>query len=522
MQSTEHGEYLQCKPPSHSWGGGEQLAELSGRRSMVARLYTGKGTLKILIVLLLCLNFVMPAQGRILDNKGDEFIMAFLPNALGMKIPSVELRIIADVGTSVTYVSGQNPAATKANETVTVDFQLELEQGTVTGTVVSAGKSEPIAGALVEMGDKSDLTDASGKYEISQKPDNYSVTVSHDDYVSVQEQITVKLGETVTVDFQLKLQNGGIVCSVVDADTLRVVAGVTIEVSGQQAETDSRGYCTFIVTPEIYEVSASARGYLIRSQEVEIRPGKITEIDLLAIPALEVWPGDTNNDGKVSILDILPIGRFWNMGGDMRQPLSIDWQAGMTILKGWNPREAIFADADGNGEVDERDIIVIAVNWGRIQPELLEFAPELADPMKLMADRNMLDRYQKMYQIVIGLEDSEGAIEVRDALDKLIDMLSPRKSELLANYPNPFNPETWIPFVLAEAGETAIKIYDTNGRLIRNLELGVLEAGYYMQKDRAAYWDGRNSIGEQTASGIYFYAIHSGAFSAARKMLILR
>lgn len=90
------------------------------------------------------------------------------------------------------------------------------------------------------------------------------------------------------------------------------------------------------------------------------------------------------------------------------------------------------------------------------------------------------------------------------------------------NHPNPFNPETWIPYRLAKDVEVRIRIYNTSGALIRALDLGQKMAGFYASKDQAAYWDGRNNRGEQVGSGIYFYTIQAGEFTATRKMILLK
>ena len=96
----------------------------------------------------------------------------------------------------------------------------------------------------------------------------------------------------------------------------------------------------------------------------------------------------------------------------------------------------------------------------------------------------------------------------------------PERTSLLPNYPNPFNPETWIPYQLAETGDVTLTIYDINGRVVRDLDLGYQRAGVYQSRARAARWDGRNAHGEPVASGIYFYTLKAGDFSATRKMLI--
>ena len=93
-------------------------------------------------------------------------------------------------------------------------------------------------------------------------------------------------------------------------------------------------------------------------------------------------------------------------------------------------------------------------------------------------------------------------------------------NELGQNFPNPFNPETWIPYAVSEPAAVTLKIYDTNGRQVRELSLGIKEPGQYFTKARAAYWDGRNAEGEAVASGIYFYYLEAGSFRATRKLII--
>lgn len=98
---------------------------------------------------------------------------------------------------------------------------------------------------------------------------------------------------------------------------------------------------------------------------------------------------------------------------------------------------------------------------------------------------------------------------------------SPEQSALMQNFPNPFNPETWIPYKLKEASEVTIRIYNLAGNPIRQLNLGYKTVGLYINRDRAAYWDGRNQQGEEVSSGVYFYSIEAGDFSNMRKLTIL-
>ena len=107
-------------------------------------------------------------------------------------------------------------------------------------------------------------------------------------------------------------------------------------------------------------------------------------------------------------------------------------------------------------------------------------------------------------------------------LQNLLTALTPERTLLLPNYPNPFNPETWIPYQLAQDADVQILIYDVHGTIVRRLALGQQPAGFCTNRTRAAHWDGRNSFGEDVANGIYFYQLHTGELSSLRKMLMLK
>ena len=98
----------------------------------------------------------------------------------------------------------------------------------------------------------------------------------------------------------------------------------------------------------------------------------------------------------------------------------------------------------------------------------------------------------------------------------------PNKDQLLQNYPNPFNPETWIPYQLSEDSSVSVSIYDSIGQLIRTLSLGFQSAGFYNSQEYAAYWDGRNALGERVASGIYFYQLTTASFQQTRRLVIVK
>lgn len=97
----------------------------------------------------------------------------------------------------------------------------------------------------------------------------------------------------------------------------------------------------------------------------------------------------------------------------------------------------------------------------------------------------------------------------------------PKQTRLLANYPNPFNEGTWIPFQLANASMVKIIIYTIQSDIVRVIDLGYKVEGFYTTKTRAAYWDCQNQDGLTVNSGLYFYRLQTDIKSSLRKMMIL-
>ena len=119
----------------------------------------------------------------------------------------------------------------------------------------------------------------------------------------------------------------------------------------------------------------------------------------------------------------------------------------------------------------------------------------------------------------VGVEDLQKAYV---SLSLTVGDVHPTETLLGQNFPNPFNPETWIPYQLESSADVVFHIYDTSGRIVRTIDLGFKPQGFYTTRSTAAYWDGRNNIGEPVASGVYFYSLRTADFSATRKMLILK
>ena len=204
----------------------------------------------------------------------------------------------------------------------------------------------------------------------------------------------------------------------------------------------------------------------------------------------------------------------------------------------------ITADVNGDGSVNVLDLIVIASKLGN---EGQNLAPDVnrdgvVNILDLILVAGMFDSaaaapsvQPQVPDILTAVEvqgwltDARG-LEVRDpimkrgfvVLEQLLVSLTPKETELLANYPNPFNPETWIPYRLAEDAFVTLTIYDQSGHVVRTLEVGHRIASAYESRSKAIHWDGRNGLGESVASGVYFYTLTAGDYSATRKMMILK
>ena len=143
---------------------------------------------------------------------------------------------------------------------------------------------------------------------------------------------------------------------------------------------------------------------------------------------------------------------------------------------------------------------------------------EIGDTMELIVTDTNGNIVSEKFNFTVNADNLENAV-----MSVTLDSIgTPKRNRLLQNYPNPFNPETWIPYQLSEDSFVSVSIYDTAGTLIRTLSLGFQSAGFYNSRDRAAYWDGRNTLGEPVASGLYFYQLVTPYFQQTKRMLILK
>ena len=257
----------------------------------------------------------------------------------------------------------------------------------------------------------------------------------------------------------------------------------------------------FDATLPIDDISIGANSYderrrnfngsfsIVRVYDRALSPDEVLQnIGAAAIP--DINPADVNRDGVVNILDLVVVAQ--GLGTE-------------------NPE----ADVNRDGVVNVFDLVQVAGAIGD------DGAAPSASSLDL-SNISVADVAKWLAQVRgLNIGDSTFQRGIR-FLEQLLAALTPEKTTLLPNYPNPFNPETWIPYHLAQEVEVAITIYDTKGTLVRRLALGNQSAGHYAERGKAAYWDGRNERGEAVASGIYIYQFRAGDYAASRRMVIVK
>ena len=207
-------------------------------------------------------------------------------------------------------------------------------------------------------------------------------------------------------------------------------------------------------------------------------------------PQQQIQPADVNSNGVVDIQDLILVAANF---GETRE----------------NP-----ADVNGDGIVNIADLALVA----EVLEKMAAGAPALrASALESLSAADVQHWLRTARQANLTEPAFQRGIRF---LERLLAALVLKETALLPNYPNPFNPETWIPYQLAEPAAVSISIHSADGKLIRTLALGNQPAGIYQSRSRAAYWDGRNQLGESVASGIYFYTLTARDFTATKKMLI--
>ena len=275
-----------------------------------------------------------------------------------------------------------------------------------------------------------------------------------------------------------------------------VVTGNSVGLAATSLVGESDGAGTLAtVTFEVVAVKASAvtlSEVLLSDSATQLSYPDVENGEVVVSPRVV---GDVNSDGVVNIQDLVRVGSSIGQTGPNA------------------------ADVNGDGVVNIADLVTVANAFGNAAA-----APMIGNndgySLQVRPDLNA-EIVQKWLDMAHAADDGSLAFRRGIAvLEQFLAVLAPKETALLPNYPNPFNPETWIPYQLSSPSDITVCIYDINGNLVRRLALGHQAAGVYQSRSRAAYWEGKNEFDEPVASGVYFYTLTADDFTATRKMLI--
>ena len=242
-------------------------------------------------------------------------------------------------------------------------------------------------------------------------------------------------------------------------------------------------------------------------------------------PPIEFDPLDVNSDGRVTVIDLAVVALFYGtqVPPGMNLPADVNADGVVNILDLTAVAQGIDAAGGNMGGLSLEVVEAALVAAAEQAADLEEVA---AAPMGFGNRSDVLSSGIAYLNVSHAFADAKHPA-VSDMLSAFLELLTemaaiPETTALLPNYPNPFNPETWIPYHLATDADVTLTIYDVRGSVLRMLTLEHQSAGVYESRGRAAYWDGRNRHGEPVASGLYFYTLTAGDFTATRKLLIAK
>ena len=220
-----------------------------------------------------------------------------------------------------------------------------------------------------------------------------------------------------------------------------------------------------------------------------------------------------SSDQTILLWDVTPLVEMLQIAEDVNRDGTVDTQDLKFIAARFGLLGENDADVNADGVVNIIDLVLVAgeLGVGADAPAAHRRITELLTASEVQL---WLTAAQRIDNTILVFQ--KGIVN----LERLLGALSPNETVLLPNYPNPFNPETWIPYQLAEPADVTLHIYAASGALIRTFTLGFQSAGIYQSPSRAVHWDGKNELGEQVASGIYFYTLSTGQSTMTRRMVI--
>jgi len=222
-----------------------------------------------------------------------------------------------------------------------------------------------------------------------------------------------------------------------------------------------------------------------------------------------VYAGDTDNNGIVNEMDLLPIGVYFQISGTERENASLAWEPQEIFT--WNPVAATFADANGDSVVDERDVLALGINWGNTHDQTSK--SYAIDPTNKAYLKKYENNFRTIYHSING--ESEAMQSVKSLLESILDIEHsvPENFVLYQNYPNPFNPQTTIKFDLPKSQQVSLTIYNILGQVIAK---PILDQKYEAGTHELMF------NGSALSSGIYLYQIHTDQWQKSNKMVVLK
>ena len=313
---------------------------------------------------------------------------------------------------------------------------------------------------------------------------------------TVSSETSPKIGQKV-IDFYLLGESITVVVKLLNEEEIalsgkeiklkvRLAEGIKIESEAVRTNKEGKAEFKFIAN------SKGVKTINIVSGEIELEQTRAVIVKERQPPLVT----DVNGDSSVNIFDLVMVaGQFGKSG------------AGLS------------GDVNGDSSVNIFDLVMIAGNFGK---------SNVAVAPVVLANKLAFTTSQK-WSIQSAIMELEGMLVRSEAEELVFNLLQailpvrlPEQTQLLPNYPNPFNPETWIPFELSQDSEVSITIYDVVGTPVISISVGYLRIGRYVSQSRAIYWDGKTDAGEKVVSGTYFYTLKATDYVSTQKMVILK